>query len=131
MFIALPVNRMWWKIRRSGLFSYCENVYYLFWKKWSNMYRIAFNMSGTIIHPASTIRNTTQTAPEAFVEGRKSFMQIFFLKAAEVWFFRTINSFFIFSISWMSLTSLTFVYFGTFTNSQGHIQSPIAVVNQS
>lgn len=49
------------------------------------MYRIAFNMSGMIINPASTMRNTTQTAPEAFVEGRKSLMQIDRRYAYKTW----------------------------------------------
>lgn len=62
------------------------------WSAQDNMWRRALIKSGTMIQPAITMSITTQTAPEALAEGRKSFTDIFFLKAAEVWFFKTVSS---------------------------------------
>lgn len=92
-----------------------------------NKWRRALIKSGTMIQPAITMSTTTQTAPEALAEGRKSFTEIFFLKAAEVWFFNTFSSFFICSISWASFSSFISVYLGMWTMPQGHLHSRINV----
>lgn len=91
----------------------------MFWK--------ALIASGTTMAATRNNNKTIQTAPETFVEGRKSLMEIFFLRAAEVLFFRTWSSFCISFISLVSFSSLTSVYFGTCTYWQGHKHEPEAV----
>ena len=91
----------------------------MFWK--------AFIASGTTMAATRNNNKTIQTAPETFVEGRKSLIEIFFLRAAEVLFFRTWSSFCTSFISLISFSSLTSVYFGTCTYWQGHKHEPEAV----
>lgn len=91
----------------------------MFWK--------ALIASGTTMAATRNNNKTIQTAPETFVEGRKSLMEIFFLRAAEVLFFRTWSSFCISFISLVSFSSLTSVYFGTCTYWHGHKHEPEAV----